>query len=251
MADDHGHDAPAHDAHGAAPAAPSASPAAVGNFLEDLVKGTESLWEGVKGIPEVGKDVMRVSWDVSIALGSVGLSYSCVGMDALILGGGFGTGTLVKNLIKGESPSLNELSKSIRVGAILAIPTHYTFEGVGMAGAWAKAHYGRTAGIAARAALGVANIPPFIEIDEMIRRMMIADYKPVPWEERWRKNLATTAMFSPLVAVNLNLPEFFPGYNPMFGAAFNTTVYSAAFGVPRQKKEDKPAHASVGPQEHN
>lgn len=237
MADPHG----APEAH--APAAPSHPAGPGGNDLVDIINGAfrgfDNLVDAVKEIPGVAKDAAIDAWYASKAIGLLGIGAMFGGIDALVLGGGFGAGTILKNIVKGESLELKEIANSISVGSLLAIPTHYIFGWIADAGALAS-QYGKTAGVLTRALLGIASLPPFIEMDEGARRIAISDYKPVPFAERWKGMLKTAVMFSPLVALNMNLNQFIQSYNPIYGAAFNSTFYSAFFGIPRDKKEEKP-----------
>lgn len=221
------------------------------NIFDSVGSSLESLVEGVKALPSAAKEAAYYTYYAAKPLAAVAGAYLLGGkkmlINALIMAGGFIAGRTLGKLRKKEKiiekETYKELANQGACGAVMGSLMTYVFRGVHyMANALTSA-YGKAAGLASKAAASIVTIPPFMTTHEYISRLLIKDYKPIPWKERKKE------MWK--VGKVLGLPRmanftFVPlAYNIPVASAISTTYGFMKSGP--KKKEEKKETPSVTP----
>ncbi|MDA1196818.1 MAG: hypothetical protein O2779_02550 [Nanoarchaeota archaeon] len=159
---------------------------------------------------------------------------------AAISGAGFGLGKILGNWKAKAETLYKDVANEFTVGATIGIVLDTTFKGFTQLGSYIASKAGFWAGVAAKAAMGISVIPPFIELHEYTNRALISDYEAKPWEQRKEVMKEVTTYLGLPIAANFALVP--PEFKIATSAAVNTTYAYMQAG-----KKEEPIQESVNP----
>ena len=203
--------------------------------LEQKVAGS-GLEKAIDQTIDDAKELAGKAYYTAKAAAPLGLAYGLGGIALLtasaINAGGFVAGKLLSNWKTKEETTYKDVANEATVGATIGIVLDAAFRGFAQAGAYVASKAGYWAGVAAKAAMGIGVIPPFMEFHEYTNRALIKDYEAKPWEQRKEAIKGVTKYLGAPIAANFALVP--PAFNMPASAAINTTYAYMQAG----KKED-------------